>query len=77
MFNDNVDERYELGIERIKEIAEAPEMKSEGYVSYFKCVAAFILKMDKLVMDLKAGVFENYSLEELSEHNRSLYEDVI
>lgn len=77
MFNDNVDERYELGIERIKEIAEAPEMKSEGYVSYFKCVAAFILKMDKLVMDLKAGVFENYSLEELSKHNRSLYEDVI
>lgn len=77
MFNDNVDERYELGIERIKEIAEAPEMKSEGYVSYFKCVAAFILKMDKLVMDLRAGVFENYSLEELSEHNRSLYEDVI
>ena len=77
MFKDNVDERYELGIERIKEIAEAPEMKSEGYVSYFKCVAAFILKMDKLVMDLRAGVFENYSLEELSEHNRSLYEDVI
>lgn len=77
MFNDNVDERYELGIERIKEIAETPEMKSEGYTSYFKCVAAFILKMDKLVMDLRAGVFENYSLEELSEHNRSLYEDVI
>lgn len=77
MFNDNVDERYELGIERIKEIAETPEMKSEGYASYFKCVAAFILKMDKLVMDLRAGVFENYSLEELSEHNRSLYEDVI
>ena len=40
MFNDNVDERYELGIERIKEIAETPEMKSEGYASYFKCVAA-------------------------------------
>ena len=48
MFNDNVEERYALAIERIKEIAEEPGLKNDGYADYFKCIATFILKMDKL-----------------------------
>ena len=57
MFNDNVEERYALAIERIKEIAEEPGLKTDGFADYFKCIATFILKMDKLAADLKADVF--------------------
>lgn len=53
MFNDNVEERYGLAIERIKEIAAEPGLKTDGFADYFKCIATFILKMDKLVADLK------------------------
>ena len=57
MFNDNVEERYGLAIERIKEIAAEPGLKTDGFADYFKCIATFILKMDKLAADLKADVF--------------------
>ena len=63
LFNDNVEERYALAIERIKEIAEEPGLKTEGFADYFKCIAAFILKMDKLAIDLKADAYKDYSLE--------------
>ena len=53
MFNDNVEERYGLAIERIKEIAEEPGLKTDGFADYFKCIAAFILKMDKLAAEKK------------------------
>jgi hypothetical protein len=77
LFNDNVEERYALAIERIKEIAEEPGLKTDGFADYFKCIAAFILKMDKLAADLKADVFRDYSLEEYKNLNTGLYEDVI
>ena len=77
MFNDNVEERYGLAIERIKEIAEEPGLKTDGFADYFKCIATFILKMDKLAADLKADVFRDYSLEEYKNLNTGLYEDVI
>ena len=77
MFNDNVEERFGLAIERIKEIAEAPELKNDGYADYFKCVAAFILKIDQLAADLKADEYKDYSLEEYKNLNTGLYEDVI
>ena len=34
MFNDNVEERYALAIERIKEIAEEPGLKTDGFADY-------------------------------------------
>ena len=77
MFNDNVEERYALAIERIKEIAEEPGLKTDGFADYFKCIATFILKMDKLAADLKADVFRDCSLEEYKNVNTGLYEDVI
>ena len=77
LFNDNVEERYALAIERIKEIAEEPGLKTEGFADYFKCIAAFILKMDKLAIDLKADAYKDYSLEKCIELNTGLYEDVI
>ena len=72
MFNDNVEERYALAIERIKEIAEEPGLKTDGFADYFKCIATFILKMDKLAADLKADVFRDYSLEEYKNLNTGL-----
>ena len=77
MFNDNVEERYALAIERIKEIAEEPGLKTDGFADYFKCIATFILKMDKLASDLKADFFRDCSLEEYKNVNTGLYEDVI
>lgn len=77
MFKDNLDERFDLSFERIKEISLNPELENKSLASYYKSVAAFIVKLEGLYRDLKAGKLENLSLEELSKLNKSLYEDVL
>ncbi len=79
MFDDNIEERYSLAIERISEINKDDELSDYGagsYADYFKNVSAFILLMDKLKNDIAGKAFDNASLEELGEYNRALYKDV-
>lgn len=76
MFDDNVLERYSLAIERIAEINSECEIKNNKHKDYFNKVSAFILLMDKLKNDVADDVFNSMSLEELSEYNHRLYEDV-
>ena len=76
MFDDNIEERYSLAIERISEINKDDELSDYGagsYADYFKNVSAFILLMDKLKNDIAGKAFDNASLEELGEYNRALY----
>ena len=78
MFDDNIEERYSLAIERISEINKDDELSDYGagsYADYFKNVSAFILLMDKLRNDIADKAFDNASLEELGEYNRALYKD--
>lgn len=76
MFDDNVLERYSLAIERIAEINSECEIKNNKHKDYFNKVSAFILLMDKLKSDVADDAFNSMSLEELSEYNHRLYEDV-
>lgn len=76
MFDDNVLERYSLAIERIAEINSECEIKNNKHKDYFNKVSAFILLMDKLKKDVADDAFNSMSLEELSEYNHRLYEDV-
>ena len=76
MFDDNVLERYSLAIERIAEINSECEIKNNKHKDYFIIVSAFILLMDKLKNDVADDAFNSMSLEELSEYNHRLYEDV-
>lgn len=77
MFNDNLDERYRLSIDRIKDIAGNPADAAEKFQDYFQKVAGFIVKMDELKSDLEEGRLEDATFEELSALNASLYEDII
>lgn len=76
MFDDNVLERYSLAIEKIAEINSECEIKNNKHKDYFNKVSAFILLMDKLKNDVADDAFNSMSLEELSEYNHRLYEDV-
>ncbi|MGN0317457.1 MAG: aminopeptidase [Lachnospira sp.] len=69
MFDDNIIERYQLSIERIREIAQE---KSE----YFSRTAKFILMMDKLKECMENGTFSDMTLDELKKLNKELYSDV-
>jgi len=85
MFNDNLEERYELAIERIKEIAgdcniekaQSGQCKiGPEFISYFEKTAKFILDMDNLSQQVTSGEIEKKSIEELSAINMDLYSDV-
>lgn len=72
MFRDNLEERYELAVERIKQIRE------EGN-SYFKAVADFIMTVIEVYEEknrYKDSYFADKTKEELAEINERLYRDV-
>ena len=77
MFKDNIEERFSLSFERIKEISLNPELDNENLASYYKYVAGFIVKLNDLYKDNKASKLDNLSFEDLSKLNKSLYEDVL
>jgi leucyl aminopeptidase (aminopeptidase T) len=77
MYDDNLEERYELAIGRIRDVVgECDREVSPEFVSYFRSVARFIARMDELKADVAAGELGNRSLEELQALNRKLYSDV-
>jgi len=85
LYNDNLEERYELAIDRIKEIvsdcniegAQSGRCKISGeFVEYFAKTAQFILNMDQLSQQVNSGEMNNKSIEELSQINADLFDDV-
>ena len=85
MYNDNLEERYELAIDRIKEIfsdCNIGNVKSGQckigveFVEYFAKTAQFILNMDQLSQQVNSGEMNNKSIEELSQINADLFDDV-
>lgn len=86
MYNDNLDERYELAIDRIKEIAGDCSIESLAngscridaqFAPYFAKTALYIMDMDRLAQQVVSGVFKDKSIEELSQINEALFFDVI
>lgn len=77
MFEDNLDERYELAFERIKQINSECDILQDGFCEYFKRVSGFIIEMDKLKHNIDTKCYENAALEELQMVNTDLYKDVL
>lgn len=75
MFSDNLKERYNLSIDRIKEISE--DEADTNLAKFYKDEAAFIIKLDNLASDIKAGKLDEMSLDQLQALNKSLYEELL
>jgi len=85
LYNDNLEERYELAIDRIKEIVsdcniggvQGGQCKiSVEFVEYFAKTAQFILNMDHLSQKVNSGEINNKTIEELEKINADLFNDV-
>ncbi|HEX3076558.1 MAG TPA: hypothetical protein VHQ24_06830 [Lachnospiraceae bacterium] len=73
--NDSIKERYELAMDRVKEITMESTVK-EPFVDYFRRVAGFILDLKALADIVEVDSYESKSLEEMQEINRKLYKDI-
>ena len=70
-----LNERYDLAIGRVREIAQEPEVPAR-FVSYVKKTAEFLLLMDDVKAKLENGYYEVHP-EEWSTYNRKMYEDIL
>lgn len=71
-----MDERYELSLGRIRELAENPEIEAP-FDDYFKQMALFLLKMDGVYQWVKGGHHKEVKLEVLEGFNKELYGDIL
>ncbi len=69
-------ERYELALARIKEIPDE-SICGENYRDYFMQMADFVLMMDQTYALVEDGALRQLGMEELREHNHSLYADIL
>ncbi len=69
-------ERYELALARIKEIPDE-SICGENYRDYFMQMADFVLMMDQTYALVEDGALRQMGMEELREHNQSLYADIL
>lgn len=69
-------ERYGLALARIKEIPNE-SICGEAYRDFFLEMAAFVLMMDQTYAMVESGALRRMGMEELKEHNRSLYADIL
>lgn len=73
--NEELKERWQLSLERIRQIAENPEVEGE-LGDYFQRTAGFVLFMTELQKEIACGTLCGASLLTLQEWNRRLYEDI-
>lgn len=69
-------ERYELAIDRIRQIPEE-HFGDPAFEKYFASVAEFLLLLDENKSFLEKGGLEKASIEELARRNHELYADVL
>lgn len=71
-----MEERYELSLGRIKELAMDPEMEAP-FDDYFKQMALFLLQMDGIYQWVKGGYHKTQTMEVLENWNQELYSDIM
>ncbi len=76
VFEEALQERYELAVERIREI-EQEHLGESVFEQYFRSVASFLLLVEENRSFLLAGGLDNAPLEELAARNHALYEEVL
>lgn len=69
-------ERYELAFARIREIPDE-SICEESYREYFGRMAEFVILMDQALSFAESGRLFQMTMEELREHNRLLYADIL
>jgi len=70
-----IKERYELAMERIRQIKEENEVR-KPLRDYFHKVADFLIQVDKAAQMIWNGSYNGLSFDELKALNFSLYEDI-
>ena len=71
-----VQERFELAMERIRQISQE-SMGNQALDAYFQSVAAFIMLLEDNRQFVERGGLKTAPLEELRRRNAALYEDVM
>ena len=71
-----MEERYELALERIREIIKE-ETVQEPYRAYFRHVAQFLTEIDKVLEETGTGARDGKTREELERMQGILYADVL
>ena len=69
-------QRHELTIERMKQMMTEDTVE-EQFQPYFQECALFLLELEMVRKKVEDGSWENLSLAELQEYNRSLYEKLL
>lgn len=72
---EEIRERYDLAMERIREI-EKEETVSAPFYAYFQKMAAFIRETDRFLRSTASGAWKNQSLASLQEEQERLYGDI-
>ena len=70
-----IKERYDMAMERIREIKEENEVR-EPLRDYFHKVSDFLILVDNVAGMINDGSYSGLSLNELKTLNKSLYEDI-
>jgi leucyl aminopeptidase (aminopeptidase T) len=71
--NIEVSERYELALERIRQLMQEEQTLKAPYEDYFKKQAEFLLSVANLYEQVQYGDYDAFSLKELEEKNEILY----
>jgi leucyl aminopeptidase (aminopeptidase T) len=74
--NEQMKERYELSLERIRGIRQE-ETVAAPYYHYFQEMAGFLIQMADLYEKVSEDAFSDYSLEALEAWNHKIYEDIL
>lgn len=69
-------ERHELSIERMKQIA-AEETAGVQFRPYFQAVSAFLLELEAVRRKIESGQWEEASIETIQNFNQALYADIL
>lgn len=69
-------ERYKLAMERMREIPDE-SICEEPFRTYFQRMASFAVMMDQTWALVESGGLRELTLQQLREHNRALYEDIL
>lgn len=69
-------ERHELSIERMKQIA-AEETAGVQFRPYFQAVSAFLLELEAVRRKIESGQWEEASIETMQNFNQALYADIL
>ncbi len=71
-----IEERYELAVERIKQIPKEQTV-GKSFRDYFCAMSRFVEMIDRLREELHSGAYGKADVTELETWNRRLYEDIL